>query len=97
MLVVLTTTPGFSEGSELAEKLVEAKLVACVQIIPQITSVYVWKGKVQKENEQLLSDQNRPKTNTTSWKNSSPKITAMMYPRSSRSSRKMFSDPTNPG
>jgi periplasmic divalent cation tolerance protein len=54
MLVVLTTTPGFSEGTELAEKLVEAKLAACVQIVPQITSVYFWEGKVQKDNEQLL-------------------------------------------
>jgi len=54
MLVVLTTTPGFSEGAALAEKLVEAKLAACVQIIPQITSVFVWKDKVEKENEQLL-------------------------------------------
>jgi periplasmic divalent cation tolerance protein len=54
MLVVLTTTPGFSEGSELAEKIIEAKLAACVQIVPQITSVYFWEGKVRKDNEQLL-------------------------------------------
>jgi periplasmic divalent cation tolerance protein len=54
MLVVLTTTPGFSEGSELAEKLVESKLAACVQIVPQITSVYFWEGEINKENEQLL-------------------------------------------
>ena len=54
MLIVLTTTPGPSEGTDLAEKLVEAKLAACVQIIPQITSVYVWQGEIQKENEQLL-------------------------------------------
>ena len=54
MLVVLTTTPGQSEGAELAEKLVESKLAACVQIVPQITSVYFWEGEIQKENEQLL-------------------------------------------
>jgi len=54
MLVVLTTTPGFSEGALLAEKLVNAHLAACVQIVPQILSVYVWEGTVQKENEQLL-------------------------------------------
>ena len=53
MLIVLTTTP-ISEGPDLAEKLVEAKLAACVQIVPQITSVYVWEGEIQKENEQLL-------------------------------------------
>ena len=54
MLVVFTTTPGFSEGAALAEKLVEAKLAACVQIVPQITSVYSWKGEIETENEQLL-------------------------------------------
>src|SRR5829696_3371033 len=54
MLIVFTTTPGLSEGTELAEKLVESKLAACVQVVPQITSVYVWEGEIQKENEQLL-------------------------------------------
>ena len=54
MLTVLTTTPGFSEGATLARKLVEAKLAVCVQIVPQITSVYVWQGEIRKENEQLL-------------------------------------------
>src|SRR5688572_20907604 len=54
MLIVVTSTPGFVEGAELAEKLVEAKLAACVQIVPQITSVYVWDGAINKENEQLL-------------------------------------------
>jgi periplasmic divalent cation tolerance protein len=54
MLIVLTTSPGFSEGALLAEKLIESKLAACVQIIPQITSVYFWEGEIQKENEQLL-------------------------------------------
>lgn len=54
MLVVFTTTPGSSEATELAEKLVESKLAACVQIVPQITSVYAWEGKIQKEIEQML-------------------------------------------
>ena len=54
MLVVLTTTPDISEASSLAEKLVQSKLAACVQIVPHITSVYVWEGKIQNENEQLL-------------------------------------------
>ena len=38
----------------MAEKIVEAKLAACVQILPQMTSVYVWEGKLQKEAEHLL-------------------------------------------
>ena len=34
--------------------LVERKLAACVQILPPITSIYVWKGEVQRENEIML-------------------------------------------
>ena len=31
-----------------------SELAACVNIVPQITSVYRWKGKVEKDNEILL-------------------------------------------
>jgi periplasmic divalent cation tolerance protein len=54
MHIVLTTTPTIEEAEALAEKIVEAKLAACVQILPQMTSVYVWEGKLQKEGEHLL-------------------------------------------
>ncbi|MBK7393965.1 MAG: divalent-cation tolerance protein CutA [Chloracidobacterium sp.] len=54
MLVVLTTVPNMSEGETLAESIVTAKLAACVQILPPMTSVYVWGGKVQREAEHLL-------------------------------------------
>lgn len=54
MLIVFTTTPNAEEAELLAEKIVEARLAACVQILPQMTSVYVWEGKVQKEGEHLM-------------------------------------------
>ena len=54
MLIVLTTTSNADEAELLAEKIVESRLAACVQILPRLTSVYVWEGKVQKENEHLL-------------------------------------------
>ncbi len=54
MLIVLTTTPDQLEAEALATKIVEARLAACVQILPQMTSVYVWDGKLQKEGEHLL-------------------------------------------
>lgn len=54
MLIVLTTTPNNTEAEVLAEKIVDGKLAACVQILPQMKSVYVWEGKLQKENEHLL-------------------------------------------
>jgi periplasmic divalent cation tolerance protein len=54
MLIVLTTTPDEKEGGRLAHRIVEEKLAACVQILPKITSVYLWEGKVQTEFEHLL-------------------------------------------
>ncbi len=54
MLVVLTTTPSSEEAERLAQSIVEAKLAACVQILPQMRSVYFWEGKVQNEPEHLL-------------------------------------------
>ena len=54
MLVVLTTTPDSEEAERLAHSLVNEKLAACVQILPKMTSVYFWEGKVQTEPEQLL-------------------------------------------
>jgi periplasmic divalent cation tolerance protein len=54
MLIVLTTAPDMEEAEGLAEKIVEERLAACVQILPQMTSVYFWEGKVQKEGENLL-------------------------------------------
>lgn len=54
MLIVLTTTPNEEEATRLAYAIVESQLAACVQILPKITSVYFWEGKVQSESEHLL-------------------------------------------
>lgn len=54
MLVVLTTSPTAAEAEALAEKIVESGLAACVQILPQMTSIYIWEGRLQKEGEHLL-------------------------------------------
>ncbi len=54
MLVILTTTPNIEEAENLAQKIVESKLAACVQILPQMKSVYFWDGKIQTDTEHLL-------------------------------------------
>jgi periplasmic divalent cation tolerance protein len=54
MLIVFNTVPSREEGETLARVMVEAKLTACVQILPKVTSVYVWEGEVQTESEHLL-------------------------------------------
>jgi periplasmic divalent cation tolerance protein len=53
-LVVMTTAETPADGERLAKLLVEAELAACVQILPQITSVYRWQGKVEQAGETLL-------------------------------------------
>ena len=41
-------------ASQIAEDLVENRLAACVNIIPDVTSVYKWKGDLEKSTEQLM-------------------------------------------
>lgn len=54
MIIVMTTVSTASDGEALAEAIVSAKLAACVQILPQMKSVFIWEGKLQKESEFLL-------------------------------------------
>ena len=54
MLIVLTTVGSAGEGESLARSIVEAKLAACVQILPQMTSVFSWEGQIQTDPEHLL-------------------------------------------
>lgn len=54
MIIVFTTAPDRALANELADKIVRAKLAACVQILPQMTSVYYWEGDVQRDEEHLL-------------------------------------------
>jgi periplasmic divalent cation tolerance protein len=53
-IVVITTTENQSDAEHLAQKLVEQELAACVQIIPQIHSVYRWQSKIETASETLL-------------------------------------------
>ena len=53
-VVVLSTTPNLSEAERLGKEMVEKGLVACVNIIPQIRSIYKWKEKLHNEEEMLL-------------------------------------------
>lgn len=54
MIIVLTSVANRAEAKSLAEKIISAKLAACVQILPQITSVYFWEDRMQSEAESLL-------------------------------------------
>ena len=54
MRIVLSTIDDVQKAQELATTLVNRKLVACVNIIPSVWSVYHWQGTVEKVVENLL-------------------------------------------
>ena len=52
--LVLTTCGSLEEARTIAHALVERELAACVNIVPQVESVYRWKGEVEAATEFLL-------------------------------------------
>ncbi len=52
--VVLCTCPDERVAQALASGLVEARLAACVNVLPQIRSTYRWQGAVHDEAESLM-------------------------------------------
>jgi len=53
-LVVFVTAPSESAGKEIAEALLDRRLCACVNILPSVTSFYIWEGEVCQDGEVLL-------------------------------------------
>src|SRR6201988_3124312 len=53
-IVVFMTAPNGEEATCLAAILVGAHLAACVQILPEMESVYRWQGKIERQAEILL-------------------------------------------
>jgi periplasmic divalent cation tolerance protein len=53
-VMVMMTAGSREEAARLAEMIVGARLAACVQILPEMESVYHWKGEVRREPEFLL-------------------------------------------
>ena len=52
--IVNCTTSTKINATEIATFLIESKLAACVNIVPNIVSVYKWEGKVVEGQEFLL-------------------------------------------
>ncbi len=53
-IICLVTIDDIEKAALIARTVVEKKLVACVNIIPQIRSIYWWQGRVYDEAERLL-------------------------------------------
>jgi periplasmic divalent cation tolerance protein len=53
-IVVFMTAANGEEATRLADMLVGAHLAACVQILPEMESVYRWQGQIERQAEVLL-------------------------------------------
>ena len=52
--IVLTTLGADADAAALARTLIDERLAACVNILPPMTSVYRWQGKVEQDREQQM-------------------------------------------
>lgn len=53
-VVMLTTAGSREEGERIAAVLVDERLAACVNVVSPITSIYRWRGAVERAEEALL-------------------------------------------
>jgi periplasmic divalent cation tolerance protein len=52
--IVLCTAPDPATAESLAQAVVEARLAACVNLLPGVRSIYRWQGAVHTDSETLL-------------------------------------------
>jgi periplasmic divalent cation tolerance protein len=53
-ILVLITASSSQEAENIGRRLVEERLAACVNLIPQVRSLFFWEGKLSDEGEVLL-------------------------------------------
>jgi periplasmic divalent cation tolerance protein len=53
-IIMLTTLPDEHAARALAQALISEQLAACINIMPRMTSIYSWKGKLEEGQEHLL-------------------------------------------
>jgi periplasmic divalent cation tolerance protein len=53
-IAVFLTAASGEEATRLADLLIGAHLAACVQILPEMESVYRWQGQIERQSEILL-------------------------------------------
>ncbi len=53
-LIVLTTWPASTDAAPFAATLVEERLAACVNVLPEMESTYRWRGGVERDRERQV-------------------------------------------
>ncbi len=54
MILVMITVDSMENAEKIAETLLEEKLAACVNMIPNVKSIYVWQGEKKIDTEILM-------------------------------------------
>jgi periplasmic divalent cation tolerance protein len=54
ILIVMVTAANSDEAARISEAVVNAHLAACATVVPAVTSVYWWEGKLTKDQESLV-------------------------------------------
>lgn len=53
-ILVISTLPDREQAEKLARVLIDQQLAACVNILPNVTSVYRWQGTVETASETIM-------------------------------------------
>ena len=53
-VALVLTTFGVGQAVAVARVLVDERLAACVNVLPAMTSIYRWQGKVEQDREQQI-------------------------------------------
>jgi periplasmic divalent cation tolerance protein len=53
-VLVMTTLPADADAAAFARTIVDARLAACVNVLPAMDSIYRWEGRVEQETERQL-------------------------------------------
>jgi periplasmic divalent cation tolerance protein len=53
-IIIIVTTAGREEAETIVQRLLEAKLIACANIIGPVSSHFHWSGKIEKAEEYLI-------------------------------------------
>jgi len=69
VVIVLCTCPDPAEAERLAGGLIESRLAACVNILPEIRSIYRWQGVLNNDGESLMiiKTSRQEYSNVQSW------------------------------
>ena len=54
MMVVFCTFPDVEKAREVAGRMIEQGLAACVNLLPGVESIYKWEGEIQRDAEVLV-------------------------------------------